>query len=705
MRAVAIAIAGLLGSAAAAEAQQGPLQYRWVYFAQNLQVNSNVPLLQGIMQRAKNAGYNGIVLDDFKLSILDQVPSWYFTNVAAVKATAQQLGIDIYPSAFPVGYAEGLLAHDPNMIEAQPVRGALFIAGANGMATLSPEPAIALNNGGFESVNGNTFTGYLFQDGPGQKTFADTTTVHGGLRSIRMQNIGTISPIGMCRIAQTVAVSPWRQYHLSAWIKTDSFDRPGAIWMQALGQQTSQSLCSYNIGVQGTQNWTQHHIVFNSQQNTSVVVYFGVWGGNAGTLWWDDGQVEEVGLLNVVRRPGAPLMVQADGGSTVYTEGVDYQPVADARMGTVPWSGAYEVYHAAPSIQLTPGSQIQPGQRLRVSFYHAMTTDSDKAAMCLSEPGAMAILQDQVNRVYSLFQPRGLFMDHDEIRVMNWCQACQSRGLTPGQILADHVSRCATMCRAAASPSPEVFVWNDMFDPYHNAVSSYYLCNGAVTNSWAGIDSGIVIVNWNYGNRAQSLPFFASRGNRQILGAYYDGPVGNINTWINDAQAASVPLAGIMYTTWIGDYSNLEAFAQAAFRACCASDGSCQIYATGTCPPPMQSLVGVCSPNPCPQPTGGVCCRGATCSVSVAQGSCVASGLAGEAYVPSVAPMCTGNTVQGCCHADYNKVNAVTVQDIFDYLNDWFMGSAFARVGGDGSMGPLSVQNIFDFLGAWFGGC
>jgi hypothetical protein len=46
------------------------------------------------------------------------------------------------------------------------------------------------------------------------------------------------------------------------------------------------------------------------------------------------------------------------------------------------------------------------------------------------------------------------------------------------------------------------------------------------------------------------------------------------------------------------------------------------------------------------------------------------------------------------------------VQDIFDFLNDWFAGRKSAIVGGDGTTGTLAVQNIFNFLNAWFaGGC
>jgi hypothetical protein len=558
--------------AVACPAQQANLRYKLFYASQNLLVDANVTALQQLMQRAHDAGYNGVVLADYKLQILDQVPQHYFTNAAAVVASAHQLGLELYPCTFPVGYANGMLAHNPNLIEAQPVQNALFVAGGTGAvatATFTPDPAVSLNNGGFETANGNTLSGFSFQDGAGQSSFVDTTTVHGGARSLRMANIGSVSPqYGMCRVMQQVTVSPHRQYHLSVWLKTSSFDRPGSIRVQVLAPGSLAALCSYELGAQQTQDWTQYHIVFNSEGYSSVYVYFGVWGGNAGQLWWDDAALEEVGLLNVVRRPGAPLTVAAEGGGTVYQEGVDYASVADPRLGVIPWAGEYEVYHTPPQIQLLPGTHIQPGQRLRVSFYHAITTDQGKTAICLSEPQTFGLMKEEAWRICSTFSPRGLFMAHDEVRVMNWCQACQSRGVTPGQLLADNATRGEVLCRRALSKyngGTDVFIWSDMFDPYHNAVASYYLSNGSVAAAAAGLPQDLVVVNWNYAQRAQSLPFFHNRGNRQVLAGYYDGPVGNIRTWINDAHALNVPIEGVMYTTWVGNYADLEAFAQQAW--------------------------------------------------------------------------------------------------------------------------------------------
>jgi len=52
--------------------------------------------------------------------------------------------------------------------------------------------------------------------------------------------------------------------------------------------------------------------------------------------------------------------------------------------------------------------------------------------------------------------------------------------------------------------------------------------------------------------------------------------------------------------------------------------------------------------------------------------------------------------------ADFDTSGAVTVQDIFDFLNAWFVGSINADINYSGA---VTVQDIFDFLNAWFAGC
>jgi hypothetical protein len=150
-------------------------------------------------------------------------------------------------------------------------------------------------------------------------------------------------------------------------------------------------------------------------------------------------------------------------------------------------------------------------------------------------------------------------MSHDEIRVLNWCDACQQRKIEPGAILADNVRTCIRILREV-NPGGRIYVWSDMFDPHHNAVKKdYYLVRGDLTGSWEGLDKDVMIVPWYFEKRAESLKWFADRGHRQIIAGYYDGKPEQIRDWLEATRDVKGVL-GVMYTTWENKYADLEAF-------------------------------------------------------------------------------------------------------------------------------------------------
>ena len=70
-------------------------------------------------------------------------------------------------------------------------------------------------------------------------------------------------------------------------------------------------------------------MLFNSLNYDQVSPYAGLWGGKAGKVWLDDWSIEEVGPVNVLRRPGTPVTVRSENGAVTYTEGKDYAPLQD----------------------------------------------------------------------------------------------------------------------------------------------------------------------------------------------------------------------------------------------------------------------------------------------------------------------------------------------------------------------------------------
>jgi hypothetical protein len=156
-------------------------------------------------------------------------------------------------------------------------------------------------------------------------------------------------------------------------------------------------------------------------------------------------------------------------------------------------------------------------------------------------------------------------MSHDEMRVMNRCALCRSKNMTPGELLAENVRQAAQIIREVR-PDAGIWVWNDMFDPLHNAVDRFYAVNGTLKGSWRGLSKDVGIVNWHGGLQGKNCQFFAELGLKQILAGYYDSDeTGDaIANWQNKTK--TVPgIVGAMYTTWEDRYDAMDAWAKQAW--------------------------------------------------------------------------------------------------------------------------------------------
>ena len=268
-----------------------------------------------------------------------------------------------------------------------------------------------------------------------------------------------------------------------------------------------------------------------------------------------------------LREPGAsarlPLKIIDEQGQTVFEEGRDLVELHDERLGKTPWPGEFDVFHAPPVLRISPGSSIRDGQKLRASYYHAVTIYDGQMPCSLSEPKVFDVIEDQVRRMHELLHPRMYFLSHDEIRVAGWSEPERASGRSPGALLAENVRRCAAMV-GKIDPAARLCIWSDMFDPHHNAVDHFYLVNGDLAGSWEGLPQDTVVVNWNSGQADKSLAFFAKRGHRQVLAGYYDSPPERIGGWLKSARSTG-SLGGVMYTTWQNKFADLEAFAAAAW--------------------------------------------------------------------------------------------------------------------------------------------
>lgn len=562
------------------------LEYRMVRISTNFLVDSNLPNTLDVITRASESCYNGVLLSDVKFGFLDDFANSpnYFQNLNTFLDSAKVLGLEVYPETTPFGYSESLLHHNPNLAEGLPVVDAPFVVQqvGNQLALVNdPNDVFPLLNADFEETpnTANTFPNWSWQDEAGVVTFWDNTQAHSGNASARISD-----PNGNGRIVQSVDVQPFRDYHLSAWLKTENFNSG---FVNILVYNTSNNrIHHYNpIYVNSTQDWTQYDITFNTLDAENLTLYFGVWGGGTGSLWFDDIQIEPTRFNNILRREGTPLEIKkADG--TVLTEGVDTDPIVDPLLGMNPWSGSYSIWHEQPNITIPSNSSLQVGDQVLAKYYHTAIIYDGQVTASLTDPAVFDITALQLTQIRDAFVTAdmfdGWFLQYDEIRLNNWDES-PNYG-SPGENLAFNFTTVYNQAKAIDSNS-KLMTWSDMFDPFHNAYSSgdpYYLVNGFWNGSWEGVPSDVMIMNWYSGSdRINSGQFFSNRGHEQILAGYYDE--GNFYTgdWLADLTGTD-GIKGVMYTTWVHNFEDLENWAEAIWGTCDFVTSSDEIFNNNT---------------------------------------------------------------------------------------------------------------------------
>jgi len=481
------------------------LPLRWVYVSRGLRSDQDVDEIRQIARTASEHGLNGIVLAA-RLDAIDLQPPDYLARLERVKEICREYHLEIIPNIFSAGYGGSILSHDKNLAEGLPVKNALYVVKA-GEARLGPEVPVA-------------------DGGPA------------------VENAWT----------REVEVQPYRCYRISFRAKTEGLApaKPFSSGPFRLNVQTAdrRNLTPWRVPVPSTTDWREIRWGFNSLKYDKVRITIGAPGEKTGKAWVDSVRVEEVGLLNVLRRPGAPITVRSDTSGDMYEEGRDYARIADPQLN-------FRFDHEGPAIKLLPGSRMRNGERLRVSYYHGFSINDGQTTICMGEPKVYEIWRDMARRMHEAVAPPRYILSMDEIREGGTCEACRGRNM--GELLGECLTRQFRILREA-DPNADIWVWSDMLDPNHNAHGNYYLVEGDYTGSWKHIPKEMGIVCWYYEKRAQSLPFFSDLGFRTLAGAYYDADtLDNPRGWLDQLERTT-NAQGIMYTTWLNKYKLLADF-------------------------------------------------------------------------------------------------------------------------------------------------
>ena len=515
-----------------------------------------------LIDRAVAAGYTGVALWDSSLAFLSR-QGWDPKNLVEVIAYARSKNLALLPGTAPFGYSNDMLQTDPNLAEGQRVVGSQFqvVASGSGNALAFVNSFAPLSNGDFQNGGAGWFN-------TGDACLGvDATKGHGDSSSAKL----TGGSAGNCRITRALTLTPWRMYHVRFWVASQGFAQNGVV-AQVLDFTDPNGLSRIyqEVAVQSSQGFTAVDVAFNSRESTQATLYLGVWGGFQGTLWVDDITVEETALVNVLRRPGTPVKIYS--GTTTYAEGTDVAQVVDPAVAAN--RGNFDAWHAPPTIAVPSGSRLRVGDRVSIDHYTVVPSIAGGVGACLSEPAVQAWIHDDAAKIAGLFpQGTGIFLSYDEMRHMNSCALCRAKNFTAGQLLAENVHTTWQTVRAAM-PGARAYVWSDMFDKHHNAVDNYFFVEGTIAGSWAGLEPGFVIMNWNLGKLTDSLTWFSGKDPQQphafqqIIAGFYSASDAAAEATKEIAAARGIPgVIGAMYTVWDDDYSKLADYANAVKAA------------------------------------------------------------------------------------------------------------------------------------------
>ena len=509
---------------------------RWIFERTKLEDAAETQGLVDYVNRAADVGCNGLALivgEDYMHRLTTRAPegtkselcgweeceSWSaakWRNYRTLKAACDRRGMDLIPLVWSVGYAS-MAHHDPTLASVQPVDEVPYVA-RDGRLEFAGEPPLALP---------------VPADGEMRADFRLPVRPHAVYRfcvEFRTEGIRHAEESLWCRFKDTKSGAS------RSWMRPNA-SRPGA---------------------PVTSDWQPLVYDVHTGDGDLLDCFLGLRNGETtGKVWYRNLSVRRIGFQTPLVRAGAPFVVKDAATGRVYEPGRDY---------VVPAPPDVLLYHGQPmrTFELVKGGAIAEGSKVLVSGYEPVCEWAQQLSACLRNPALGDYFARTADIVQRNFAPKRWFLSTDEYRCGCRCEFCRRTDKTVGRQLSETVARMHREIRRV-SPSAEIFMWPDMFDPDVNARDGYYQLPTTAAGSWEGLPRDIVMAVWGTYPREASFRFFEKLGHRTLVATYYDEDeaLAGSRSMLSAASRVS-GVTGWMYTPWEHSRDLVERFAAVA---------------------------------------------------------------------------------------------------------------------------------------------
>ena len=527
----------------------------------NMLKANNIPEMEKIAGRAAKAGYNTVYLDDYKFGTAWKFGDKYAANVKKVAEILRKHNFKIVVGGMPITDSCSYLSDVPEFAESLKVVDEPYTV-KNGVFT----PQGMMVNGSFEEgVKG-------WRLDPRVDISVDSTCAASGKNSLHFKVMGK-EPGRQLRVWYEFKCKPFQQLALTYKVKTKNMQgsRPSfGIASVAVGKVpglpdgfrylTHRTKTPFErLPLKSTNDWREVRLVFNTFEFSKVSIALGCWSGKSGEFWIDDVRIEPASFLNVNRRKECAVKVTSADGKITYTEGKDYSKIVDPKMGRVRWVGDFNDAHTGPVVKVLPGSRIKEGDTVLASYYH-VGLSRNSASICLNNPATLKYITRAVEWLQKTIQPDGFLIGIDEHRAYGYDPECEKSGMNAAQALNKIARYCHKEIKRIA-PKADIYMWNDMFDPFSNCKKGryYYLIKDkdALWNSWVGLPKDIIILRWSPDSKAgaaKSMEHWQKLGMKFIeFPGYFDSAVFNpASESILETAKENPCCAGAAFAQWSG---------------------------------------------------------------------------------------------------------------------------------------------------------